>query len=329
MRALVVEEFGPIESHKFKDLPTPEARNGEVLIDVKAIGLNFPDALMLQGKYQKRPDRPFVPGRDAAGIVRKVGAGVTRFKAGDRVICQVFTGAFAEMVSAPEKRCFAMLEGVDFESAAAMVTVFNTAYVAVHMRAKALPGQTALVTGAAGGVGLAALQLLKAIGAKTIAVVSSKEKAKLVQENGAERVILTNVDDPKEYLYSEVMRATGDKGVDLAFETVGGEMFANTFRTMAFDGKLIVIGFASGEIPSVKTNYLLYRNLSVIGAPLDIQFDYEYDKMVQGVKLVQDLYLKGQVKPNIMKTLPLEKLAEAFALITGREVRGKVVLKVA
>jgi NADPH2:quinone reductase len=124
------------------------------------------------------------------------------------------------------------------------------------------------------------------------------------------------------------MAATDNRGVDLVFDTVGGEMFANTLRTLAFDGKMIVIGFASGEIPSAKTNYLLYRNLSVIGAPLDIQFDHEYEKMVAGVRLAQDLYLQGQVKPNIMKVLPFEQLADAFGLITGREVRGKVVLKV-
>lgn len=328
MRALVVEEFGPIAGHSFKDIPVPEPRETELLVDIKAIGLNFPDALMLQGKYQKRPDRPFVPGRDAAGVVRKVGRGVTRFKPGDRVICQVFTGAFAEAVAAPEKRCFKMVDGVDFESAAAMITAYNTAYVAVHMRAKATKGQTAIVTGAAGGVGLAALQLLKAAGVRCFAIVSSKEKADLVLENGAERAILSSVENPKDHIHSEVMALTGGEGVDLVFEAVGGEMFANTLRTLAFDGKLVIVGFASGEVPSAKANYLLYKNLSVIGAPLDIQFDREYEKMVEGVKLVQDLYLKGKVKPHIMKRLPLEKLVDAFSLITGREVRGKVVLTV-
>jgi NADPH2:quinone reductase len=325
MKALVVEQFGPIDSHAIKSVAAPEPGPSEVLIKVKAIGLNFPDALMLQGKYQKRPPVPFVPGRDAAGTVMKVGEGVTRFKAGDRVVCQVFTGAFAEVVSAPEKRCFKMQDGVDFETAAAMMTVFNTAYVAVHLRAKAQAGQVAVVTGAAGGVGLAAVQLLKAAGVRTLAIVSSQEKADIVLANGAERAVVLGA-DPKEQIYNEVMSATNDAGADLVFETVGGEMFANTLRTLGFDGKLIVIGFASAEIPSAKTNYLLYKNLSVIGAPLDIQFDHEYEKMTAGVKLVQDLYLQGKAKPNIMKTLPFDKLAEAFTLITGREVRGKVVL---
>jgi NADPH:quinone reductase len=328
MRALVVEEFGPIESHRFHDWPDPQPARGEVLIDIKAIGLNFPDALMLQGKYQKRPDRPFVPGRDAAGIVRAVGSAVSRFKPGDRVVCQVFTGAFAERVAAPEKRCFPLADGVDFESAAAMMTVFNTAYVAVHLRAKAQAGQWAVVTGAAGGVGLAVLQLLKAAGARSIALVSSDEKAQLARDSGGDRVILTGKGDVKDHIHAEVMAATENRGADLVFDTVGGEMFANTLRVLGFDGKMIVIGFASGEIPSAKTNYLLYRNLSVIGAPLDIQFDHEYEKMVAGVRLVHELFLRGKVKPNIMQVLPLEKLAEAFALITGREVRGKVILKV-
>ncbi|HEY7244637.1 MAG TPA: NADPH:quinone oxidoreductase family protein [Xanthobacteraceae bacterium] len=329
MRALVVEEFGPIASHRFHDWPDPEPAANEVLIDIKAIGLNFPDALMLQGKYQKRPDRPFVPGRDAAGIVRKVGAAVTRFKPGDRAVCQVFTGAFAERVAAPEKRCFPLVDGIELEAAAAMMTVFNTAYVAVHLRAKAQPGQCAAVTGAAGGVGLAVLQLLKSIGTRSIAIVSSEAKAGLARESGADRVILTNRESLKDHIHDGIMAATDNRGVDLVFETVGGEMFANTLRTLAFDGKMIVIGFASGDIPSAKANYLLYRNLSVIGAPLDIQFDHEYEKMLAGVRLVQDLYLQGAVKPNIMKVLPFERLADAFSLITGREVRGKVVLKVA
>lgn len=328
MRALVIEEYGPIAGHRFQTLPDPSLAADEVLIDVKAIGLNFPDALMLQGKYQKKPQTPFVPGRDAAGVVRAVGSRVSRFKPGDRVICQVFAGAFAEVVAAPQKRCFHMIDGVDFESAAAMITVFNTAYVAVHLRAKAQAGQTAIVTGAAGGVGLAALQLLKALGARTIAIVSSEQKAVLARENGADHVILSNGSDVKERIHSEVMGRTDNNGADLVFDTVGGDMFANTLRVLGFGGILVIIGFASGEIPSAKANYLLYRNLAVMGAPLDIQFDHEYDKMVEGMQLTQDLYLKGKVKPNIMTKLPLEKLAEAFELITGREVRGKVVLTV-
>ena len=328
MKALVVEDFGPVGSHEIKEVATLVPDRSEVLIKVHAIALNFPDALMLQGKYQKRPPLPFVPGRDASGTVVALGDRVTRFKVGDAVVCQVFSGAFAEFVSAPETRCFGVRPGADFGSAAAMMTVFNTAYVAVHLRAKATAGQTAVITGAAGGVGLAALQLLNNLGARAFAIVSSKEKADLVLANGAERAIILGGDNRKDQIYNEVMDASCGRGVDHVFETIGGEMFASTLRTLGFDGKMVVIGFASAEIPSAKANYLLYKNLSVIGAPLDIQFDHHYDSMVDGVRLMQDLYLQGKIKPNIMKTLPFENILEAFTMITRREVLGKIILKV-
>ena len=325
MRALVVESYGPIEGHRVQEAPVPPVSDGDVLIEVRAIGLNFPDALMLQGKYQKRPEPPFVPGRDASGVVQAVGRNVTRFKPGDRVACQVFTGAFAEIVSAPEKRCFRMVDGIDFETAAALITAHNTAYVAVHLRAETRPSQVAVVTGAAGGVGLACIQLLKAAGAMVVALVSTEVKAELVRNNGADHVILTTVDGVKDRIHDSIMAVTEGRGADLVFETVGGDMFAFTLRTLAFGGKMVVIGFASGEIPVVKTNYLLYRNLAVLGSPLDIQFDHEYEKMVEGVELVQTLYLQGHVKANIMDRVPLDRIQDGFALITGRHATGKVV----
>ncbi len=325
MRALVVENYGPIEDHCVKEVPVPPVGDGDVLIEVRAIGLNFPDALMLQGKYQKRPDTPFVPGRDASGIVRAVGRDVTRFKTGDRVACQVFTGAFAEMVAAPEKRCFPMVDGIDFDTAAALITAHNTAYVAVHLRAEARPSEVAVVTGAAGGVGLACIQLLKAIGTTVVALVSSEAKAELVRANGADHVILTAGDGPKDRIHDSIMAVTAGRGADLVFETVGGDIFAFTIRTLAFGGRMIVIGFASAEIPVVKTNYLLYRNLAVLGSPLDIQFDHEYEKILQGVELIQSLFLQGRVKANIMDRVPLDRIKDGFALITGRHATGKVV----
>lgn len=325
MRALVVQNYGPIEDHCVKEVPVPPVGDGDVLIEVRAIGLNFPDALMLQGKYQKRPDTPFVPGRDASGIVRAVGRDVTRFKTGDRVACQVFTGAFAEMVAAPEKRCFPMVDGIDFDTAAALITAHNTAYVAVHLRAEARPSEVAVVTGAAGGVGLACIQLLKAIGTTVVALVSSEAKAELVRANGADHVILTAGDGPKDRIHDSIMAVTAGRGADLVFETVGGDIFAFTIRTLAFGGRMIVIGFASAEIPVVKTNYLLYRNLAVLGSPLDIQFDHEYEKILQGVELIQSLFLQGRVKANIMDRVPLDRIKDGFALITGRHATGKVV----
>lgn len=328
MRALMLEAYGPIDSHAIKDVPAPAPGPGEVLIRARAIGINFPDALMLQGLYQKRPEPPFVPGRDVAGTIEAVGEGVRDFAPGDRVMAQVFSGAFAELVPAPLKRVFPLPADMPFEAAAAMITVFNTAYVAVHMRARVEAGKVALVTGAAGGVGLAAVQLLKAAGVTVIALVSSEDKAALVREYGADHVVRSDVADLRDHLKESVLDLTAGQGADYVFETIGGAVFAAALRVLGFDGRMVVIGFASADIPQVKTNYLLYRNLSVMGAPLDIQFDHRYEELKAGIAYMHRLYLDGRIRPSIMKTLPLEDFKEAFALITGRQVRGKVVLTV-
>lgn len=331
MRAILVREFGPIASHAVVEVADPKPGAGEVLVDVHAIGLNFPDALMLQGKYQKRPGRPFVPGRDAAGVVAAVGAGVTRLNPGDRVMAQVFTGAFAERVVTPEKRCFALADDIPFTDAAGLITVFSTAYFACVVRGGAKAGETALVTGAAGGVGLACVQLLKARGLAVIAAVSTSEKAALARANGADATIASRTPDLKASFRAEVGAATGaaeGRGVDLAVDTVGGEVFEACLRVLAFAGRLVIVGFSSGDIPAAKANYLLYNNLAVIGSPLDINFEKAYGNVEASVAEMQRLYRLGALKANIMATFPLEEFKEAFRLIEGREVMGKVVLTV-
>ncbi len=328
MRALLVKAYGPIGSHQIVEVPDAMPAEGEILIGARAIGINFPDALMLQGKYQKRPDPPFIPGRDVAGDVLEVGAGVSAFQPGDRVMAQVFTGAFAERVPAPERRCFKIPASMGYKDAAAMMTVFNTAYVAVHLRADVEAGKTALVTGAAGGVGSACIQLLKAAGVTAIALVSSADKAELAASHGASHIIRSDTANLKDHLKDEVMRLTSDQGVDYIFETIGGQTFAFALRTLGFDGKMVVIGFASADIPQVKTNYLLYRNLAVIGAPLDIQFNHRYAQIKNGIEYMHGLFETGQIRPAIMSTFALEDFEQAFALLTERQVRGKVLLTV-
>jgi NADPH2:quinone reductase len=334
MRAVLVNEFGPIASHAVATVAEPAIGDDEVLIENHAIGLNFPDALMLQGKYQKRPNRPFVPGRDCAGVVTAVGAGVTRCRPGDRVVAQVFTGAFGETVAAPEKRCFVLPEGVAFEDAAAMITPFDTAWVAVHIRGEVKAGQTVMVTGAAGGVGVAAIQLLKARGATVLAAVSSPEKAELAKANGADGVIDTNaqdVDALKTHLKQQVGNLTGGsegRGCDVVIDTVGGDLFEASLRVLRFAGKLVIVGFAAGAIPAAKANYLLYNNLTVMGAPLDIHFDQAYAEIERGVNAWLGLLAAGKIRSNISARYPLEDFAQAFDEITGRRVLGKVVLTV-
>ena len=332
MRAILVNEFGSIDSHTVTDLPDPEPGPGEVLIENRAIGINFPDALMLQGRYQKRPPRPFVPGRDCAGIVRAVGAGVTRCKPGDRVVAQVFTGAFGQLVPAPQERCFLLPDGASFEDAAAMITVFNTAWVAIDMRAGVQPGDTVLVTGAAGGVGSAAIQLCKARGATVLAAVSSPEKADFVRACGANAAIDTNAADVnalKDHLKAQVAAVTGaveGRGCDAVIEMVGGDLFEASLRVLRFAGKLVIVGFAGGTIPAAKANYLLFNNLTVMGAPLDIQFDMVYAEMEKGVNAWLTLLAAGKLQSLISERYPLADFVEAFDRITGREVTGKIVL---
>ena len=332
MRAVLVNEFGPVESHDIADLPDPEPGPGEVLIENRAIGINFPDALMLRGRYQKRPARPFVPGRDCAGVVRSVGDGVTRCKPGDRVVAQVFTGAFGQLVPAPQERCFLLPDGVSFEDAAAMITVFNTAWVAIDMRAGVQPGDTVLVTGAAGGVGSAAIQLCKARGATVLAAVSSAEKADFVRACGADAAIDTNaadVDALKSHLKAQVAAATGaaeGRGCDAVIEMVGGDLFEASLRVLRFAGKLVIVGFAGGTIPAAKANFLLFNNLTVMGAPLDIQFDMVYAEMEKGVNAWLALLAAGRLDSLISARYPLADFVEAFGEITGRNVMGKIVL---
>jgi len=329
MRAILVKKFGPVASHAIAEMPDPVPGPGEVLVDVHTIGLNLPDSLMVQGKYQKRPEPPFVPGRDAAGVVAAVGAGVTRCRPGDRVLAQAFTGAFAERLVAPEQRCFVLADAMDFADAAALITTFNTAYMACVVRGNVQPGETALVTGAAGGVGLVAVQLLKAKGARVLAAVSSPEKAELALANGADGIVETSADDLKASFRAQVERLTDaaeGRGVDLAIDVVGGDVFEACLRVLKFAGRLVVVGFSSGHIPAAKTNYLLYNNLAVIGAPLDINFEKAPANIEASVAEMQALYGQGKLNANIMRQFPLEEFKEAFRVIESRTVRGKIVL---
>jgi NADPH:quinone reductase len=326
MRALVVHEFGPLPSHRVEDWADPKIGDHDVLIDVKAIGLNFPDTLMLQGKYQTRPDRPFVPGRDASGIVLATGPKVTRVKTGDRVIAQVTTGAFAERLAAPEARCFRMPGSMDFVAGAGMVTIYNTAYVAVVIRGQIKRGETALVTGASGGVGLAAVQIARAKGARVFAGVTSKEKGQAALASGAEALIDLTTPDLRESFRQQVFALTDNRGVDVIFDPVGGDVFDAGLRALAYAGRMVIIGFASGRIPEVKGHYVLLKNISVVGAPLDIHFKMEPKVMDAAVADLFQMYEKGEIKPEIMATYPLDEIHKAMELIVARKVIGKIVL---
>lgn len=331
MRGFLIEEFDTPGSHRIHDMPDLAPAPDEILIENHAIGLNYPDALMVQGKYQKRPEPPFRPGRDCAGIVKAVGANITDFKPGDPIVAQVFTGAFSEQVLAPLSRVFHRPETVSSIDAAGAITVFNTAYVAVSIRAGVKKGDRVVVTGAAGGVGLAAVQLANALGADVLGIVSSQDKARMVRDCGGDALIVTGREENalKQTFKDKVRTHWGDdNGADVIIDTVGGAMFIAGLRALGFAGKLVIVGFASGDIPAAKANYLLYNNLSVMGAPLDIHFDHARDQIREGTEWWLSLLAKGQVKANVSQVLSFDQLMNGLQSIIDRKVAGKLAVQV-
>ena len=326
MQALVVEEHGPLESLKLMERPDPVPGAGEVLVDVQAASINFPDLLVIGGTYQKLPSRPFSPGKDFAGIVSAVGVGVTRCKVGDRVSVQIEYGAYAQKCVVRELNCHVMPASMSFADATAMGLTYPTAHFALVERAHYKAGEVVLVTGAAGGVGIAAVQIAKALGATVIAAVSSEEKAALVRANGADHVVRTDVPDLRESFRDQVYAAVGKRGVDIIVESVGGEVFEAAFRTIAWSGRVVVVGFAGGGIPQVKTGVLLVKNISLIGLQWSDYRDREPDNVAQVTQELYRWYEAGKIKPHVMATYPLKDYQSALQAVRDRAVKGKVVL---
>lgn len=326
MRGVIVNEFGPLETHRVGEVANPKPGPGEVLVDVHAIGVNFPDTLMMQGLYQSKPERPFVPGRDAAGIVAAVGDKVTRVKPGDRVSCLIPLGAYAEQLVAPESRCFPLPDEIDFVTGAGMTTVYQTAYVALMVRGQYQPGETVLVLGASGGVGLAAVEIAKAKGATVIAGDISEEKLALAKAHGADFTIDLATDNLREDLRRQVFAATDGRGVDIVLDPVGGDVFDAAIRTLAFAGRIVVIGFAAGRIPEAKAGYFNVKNLTMAGMSLDLHFQFMPEIMEKVVADIFDMCVKGRIKPEITATYPLEDFQKALVMFGERKSMGKMVL---
>jgi NADPH2:quinone reductase len=329
MQGVVVREFGPIESHSLEEFPAPEPGPGDVLIDVHVVGVNFPDTLMIQGLYQTRPERPFVPGRDAAGVVSAVGANVTRFKPGDRVLAQVRWGSYAEQLAAPEERCFKVPDDIDFVVAAAMGTVFPTVHVSLMIRANYKTGETVLVNGAAGGIGLAGVQIAKAKGATVIAGDISDEKRALATEYGADHTIDIMADDIRESLRKQVFAVTDGRGVDICLDPIGGDVFDASLRALDFEGRIVTIGYVSGRIPEAKANYFNVKNLSLAGIALDLYLQKQPETVHAAMDDLFALNRAGKVKPEVTATYRLEDFKEVMAMFGERTAKGKMVLKTA
>lgn len=326
MKAVVAPEFGPIENVTVRELPDPAPGPGEVVVEVAAAGVNFPDLLVIGGKYQILPTPPFIPGKEAAGVVRAVGVGVESCRVGDRVLALVEHGAYCQRLLAPAANVFVLPDEMGMTEAAAFALTFQTAYFALVTRAAMRPGDTVLVTGAAGGVGLACVQLASALGATVIAGVSSAEKAALAQAAGARHVIDLSGGDLRNRIREEVRAVTGGRGADVVCEVVGGDVFDGALRAVAWSGRLVILGFAGGRIPSIPANYVLVKNIAVTGLHWSDYREWYPEQMRAAQEELFRLYREGRLRAEVTATYPMERAAEALSELRDRRVKGKVVL---
>lgn len=326
MRAFQVIEHGAPSSLRCKEIPDLAPGAGQIRVGIRAAGINYPDVLVVSGKYQVLPQRPFSPGKDFAGVVLDIGEGVKRFAPGDRVLCHVEYGGFAEQGVVTEDQAFMLPDGLGFADAAAMGLVYQTAYLGLVDRGQLKEGERVLVGGAAGGIGLAAVQLAKGLGSTVLAAVRNEEEAALVRLNGADHIVDLSLPDMRESLRHQVHAATDGKGVDVVIDPLGGDFLGSALRAMAWCGRLVVIGFAAGDIPSVKVNYLLVKNISITG----LQWSDYRDRAPARIAEVQDeifkLWKDGAVKPHVMKEFPFLELPTALELIEKGRIRGKAVI---
>jgi len=322
MKAIVCKDWGPPDSLELQDLPDLVPEAGEVVVDVRAAGVNFPDVLTVQGKYQYRPDLPFTPGNEFAGTVRAVGAGVSHFKAGDKVIGFARSGAFAEQVRAPADVLMPMPPDMDFDIAAAITLTYGTSHHAVVDRGQLKAGETMLVLGAAGGVGLAAIEIGKALGARVIAAASSPEKLEVCRAHGADVLI----DYSKEDLREALKAATAGRGPDVIYDPVGGPYTEPALRSIAWRGRHLVIGFAAGEIPKLPWNLMLLKGASVVGVFWGEFARREPKANVAAMREMLGWMAEGKLKPLVSQRYALAETAKALNDMADRKVTGKVVI---
>ena len=327
MKAVVVTEFGSPEAlDKIGEVSPPTAGDGEVVVDIHAAGLNFADLLVVEGKYQSLPELPFVPGKEVAGEVTSVGPGVSQLKVGDRVLAFVESGAFAEQTVAAMQDCHRIPDELDFRGAVSIGLNFQTSHFALVDRANVKLGDSVLVTGASGGVGLAGVQIAKALGATVLAGIANPDKEALVMDAGADHVIDLAVDDLRNSLRDQVYAVTDRKGVDVILDPVGGDVFDAGLRALAWRGRIVVIGFVAGRIPEIASNYLLLKNISAVGMFLDSYRRHDPEWVVRVQAEIFDMWRDGRLKVPTIDAYPLETFAEAAGALSGRRAKGRILL---
>lgn len=323
MRALVCKEYGPPESMVIEELEDPVPGKGQILVDVAAAGINFPDVLSIAGKYQVKTPTPFVPGNEAAGVVSQLGEGVTDFAIGDKVIINTMGGAFAEKCVADVRTTAPLPDDLNFEQGAGFSVTYGTSAHALKQSANLQPGETVLVLGAAGGVGITAVEIAKAMGARVIAAASSDEKLEFAASAGADETINYSNTPLKE----TVKEMTGGNGVDVVYDPVGGELADQAFRALAWHGRYLVIGFACGDIPKFAANIALLKEASIIGVWWGTWATKNPKLQIQNMMEMAALVADGTLTPRVTESYSLDDYADAFKAITERRARGKVILR--
>lgn len=322
MKAVVCREFGLPERLSIEEIPSPAAEAGQVVVTVKAAGVNFPDVLIIQGKYQFQPPIPFSPGSEIAGIVKEVGEGVNGFKPGDSVIALPGFGGFAEEVACAPHQLIPLPGGMDFPTAAAFTMTYGTSHYALRDRGGLRPTETLVVLGAAGGVGLAAVEIGKALGARVIAAASSEEKLAVCRSRGADETIDYTTEDLK----NRIKELTGGNGADVVYDPVGGSYSEPALRAMGWGGRYLVIGFAAGEIPRIPLNLPLLKSCSIVGVYWGVFAMREPERNQELLAELFGWHREGKIAPLVSARYPLERAAEALSEVMERRAHGKLVL---
>lgn len=326
MKAVVVDEFGPVESARIKDVAWPEPGPGEVLLEIRLVPANFVDTLVIRGEYQFLPQRPFTPGKGPVGVVASVGRDVTRFSPGDRVLAMAEQGGYAEAISVSQDQCYRLPDSMGFEDATTISLAYDTAWFALHDRARLASGDTVLVLGSTGAVGLAAIQLAKAAGARVIAGVASPSKTGLVRDAGADETVDLARPDLRDSLRTQIYALTDGRGADVVIDPLGDIYFEAALRAMAWRGRLVVVGFAAGRIPTVQVNYLLVKNIEISGLQISDYRKRRPELVRDCFERIFELHAMGRIRPLPVRVYPLEDFALALDDVVNRRLSGRAAL---
>jgi NADPH2:quinone reductase len=325
MKAVVVRALMEPKDLSVCEIEAPKIEAGKLAIRVEAIGCNFADTLIVRGKYQVKPKFPFSPGGEVAGVVCELGEGVTGFRVGDRVMAYVEHGGFAERVNARPEATFPIPDRMSFEHACAIPIVYGTSYLSLVPRGMLKAGETVLITAAAGGIGIASIQIAKALGARVIALAGGEEKLEIVRGLGADVAIDYRGDED---WVERVREETQGRGVDVVIENVGGDIFDGCTRCIAWEGRLVIVGFSSGDIPLVKANRILLKHISLVGVHFGPMTRNAPEQIAECFRALMQLYEDGQLEPLIWKCYPLAQAADALVALEGRKSHGKIVLTI-